>query len=933
MDDSLNPIAFPSLFDVNDTDDVWVDNVISKLSLKEKIAQMIMPYAFANDPVTDSTNMKRLEKLVSEYKVGGILFLTGDIISQVKITNKLQELSDIPLLISADYERGLGMRLSEAVIFPYNMAFGAAGDPNLSYLAGKATAIEGRALGVHINFAPVLDVNHEYKNPIINIRSYSSDPNLIAWQANSYIKGINDGGMISTGKHFPGHGATSIDSHSDLPIILESRQMFDNVDLIPFKAAIKSGVRAIMIGHLEIPALESTTGLPATFSRKITTKLLQEDLKFSGLVITDAMNMLSIQKYYSSEEAGKLAVLAGNDIILFPVNAYSTIEGIYNAVVSGEIPEARIDHSVRKILSAKKGLHLDKRKYIDTLEVKTILNQKSHWRLSKEIAEKSITLLKDEKKLLPIDPGDYYSTAVIVLSDSKTEKDYPFQKHVENNFNYVKSTVLNLVSKDEEYESALELVKKSKLVLLPAYVNVKDFSGSVEINEKHLEFIKEVVALDKSTVVISFGNPYIITEFPEVGTYLCAYGEAFVSQRAMLDALLGRNKISGTLPISIPGTEFDVGYGIRIDSNGLNFGSSSIDSNYVFNKVDELMNRAVKDSVFPAGELLIGRRGKVIYNKAFGRHTYEKNSKETETTDIFDLASLTKVISTASLAMLLYDEGKLNLDQKVISYLPGFDNHDKDKITIRNLLLHDSGLPSWMPFYTTCDNAEEVTEKIMNCELKYATGTDFLYSDIGMIVLQKVIEKIAGESIDKFFDKRIVKPLGMKRTMFNPPAKFGYNILPTEKDNYWRKTLMKGNVHDEIAYLLDGVSGNAGLFGTAEDIAKLLFVLLNEGRFNGKQFFKKSTVELFTTRQSSISSRALGWDTKSKGFSSAGNKFSENSFGHTGFTGTSIWIDKEKELFVILLTNRVYPTRENKKIIDFRPVLHDVVVDAVSYDF
>jgi len=429
--------------------------------------------------------------------------------------------------------------------------------------------------------------------------------------------------------------------------------------------------------------------------------------------------------------------------------------------------------------------------------------------------------------------------------------------------------------------------------------------------------------------MMSFGSPYVINEFAKAGTYLCSYGNPAVSQEAMVDALLGYANIEGKLPITIPDTEYKFGSGMERKSKVF-FGSKD-DTLYNFAKADELMNNAVKDSAFPGGVLLVGYRGKVIYNKAFGNFTYDPKSKKVNTNSLFDIASLTKVTATTPAAMLLCDEGKLNLDDLVIKYLPEFGNSGKEKITIRNLLLHNSGLPSFKPFYKTCKNAKEEIAAIMNCELEFEPGTKYLYSDLGMIVLQKVIEKIAKMPLDRFIQTRLFVKLGMNNTMFNPPKYRKNECLPTEIDNYWRNKLIQGEVHDETAYLLKGVSGNAGLFSTAADLAVYVNTLLNDGVYDNKVIFNPEIVKAWTTRQSNHSSRGLGWDTKTDDKSSSGTKFSKNSFGHTGFTGTSIWADKDKKLFVILLTNRVYPNRNNSRLSTLRPKIHDAVVKAVEY--
>lgn len=924
---------YPTGLKITKQDSVWIEKTLAEMSLREKCAQLVVPYAMSKDTSEDSEGYQRLVRLVKDLKVGGIIFFQGEVDKQAVLTNKLQKISDVPLLICSDYERGLGMRLDDAVEFPYSMALAAAGDPRLTYEMGKIIANEGRALGVHLNFAPLLDVNHDYRNPIINVRAYSEKPNIIALQSEAFINGMNDGGMLTTGKHFPGHGGTDLDSHNELSLIERSETELYKVDLLPFREAIKAHVKAIMIGHLEVPALEKKKGLPATFSKSIVTDLLQHQMGFDGLVVTDAMNMHSIINNYSHEEAAKLAVMAGNDIVLFPVDEEAAINGIYNAVADGELSERRIEKSVRKILGAKAWLGLEQEKYVDVEKLHKTLENKYHHRLAEEIAGRSITLLKNEHNLIPIDPDDYYSTALITITNSSRKPKDPltFVEAVDDEFNYVKKHNIHLRSKEKDYQKAFQTAKKSNLIILPIYLSVRAFQGTLQIDSVQLNFIKKIISLNKPTIVISFGNPYILGEFPEVPTYLCSYGETKVSQKAMMDAILGRHDILGKLPISIPNTEFKIGYGLELQNVGLDFAKGGEDKDFNFTAVDSLMKKGIADSIFPGGVLLVAKCGKVIYHKPFGRQTYNAKSEKITTSSIFDLASLTKVIAATSAAMMLVDKEKISLDDKVVDYLPGFGNNGKENITIKNLLLHNSGLPSFIPFYKYNDNPDAVINKINNSKLVFNPGTKYLYSDLGMIALQLVIEKVTGTKLDKFLDKELFNPLGMNRTMFNPPPKYWHYCVPTEVDDYWRMSTLKGKVHDETAYILNGVAGHAGLFSTAKDLSLFMQMILNKGYFAGKYFFNATTVTAWTSKQSELSSRALGWDTKSKGYSSAGQEFSDNSFGHTGFTGTSIWADKDRDLFVILLTNRVHPTRDNREIIKFRPQLHNAVIDAVTH--
>ena len=924
--------SYSAVFNLSDKDKAWVEAKVAKMSLEEKCAQLVMSYASAEDTSRTSDGYKRLVRLVKELKVGGLIFFKGEINQQTELTNELQSLSEIPLLISADYERGLGMRLDDAVEFPYNMAIAAANDYKLTYLAGKYIAEEARAIGVHQNYAPMIDVNRDYRNPIVNVRAFSDDPETVVNHAIAFTQGMNEGNAISTAKHFPGHGATDLDSHYELPVISLNKNEMEEYDLLPFKRIISEGIKSIMVGHLDVKAYEENQSIPSTLSNNIINNLLLNEIKFEGLVVTDAMNMSAITKYYEQDDAIEKAINAGNDIILFPPNDEVAVKAIISSVKSGLIKEERIDFSVKKIISAKKWLGLFDDKLVDTTLISEKVNTKKHKRLASEISEKSITLLKNNKNIIPINPDNYYKTSLVLVRDTRSKNNLKKDKLIEEvlgeNLNYVKTTTLSLRSRKKEYTNALKDIDKSDLIVL-AYYN--SLGRSLEVNNDHSEFINEILGKKKPVVFISFGNPYLINQFKDIETYLVTYGETDFSQRAMADALVGKNKIQGKLPITIPQTEFKFGDGIQLASLGV-YEDYFADSVYDFSEIDNLMQEAIKDEIFPGAVLAVGHRGRLVYHKPFGKFTYDKDDQEVTKKSIFDLASVSKVIGTTSAAMFLYDEGLLELDKKVIDYLPKFNNNGKDKITVRNLLLHNSGLIAFVEYYKKFKTKEEVIDAIMNSKLKYPTGTDYVYSDLGLITLQQIIEKLAGKPLDIFLKEKLFDPIGMKRTMYNPGAEFLYDVLPTEVDDYFRMTTVKGKVHDENAYLLGGVAGHAGLFSTAEDLSKFMQMMLNGGIYRGKRYFKESTVANWTIKQTEQSSRGLGWDTKSEGASSFGNKFSLNSFGHTGFTGTSVWADKDNDVYIVLLTNRVHPTRDNRKIVRFRPILSNAIADAVLYE-
>lgn len=915
---------YPSVFTLTDDDITWIEEQIDKMTVKEKVAHLVMPWVQGRYYNENSANYQRLVTLVRDHKVGGLIFFQGDVTNQATLINKMQELADIPLLISADFERGLAMRIEDATSFPYNMALGATQNEELVKEMARVVAKETRALGVHQNYAPVADINNNADNPIINIRSYAEDVDLVSRLCRAFIIGSHEGNVVTTVKHFPGHGDTNIDSHKDLPRLSFTEDRILNFELKPFIASIKAGVKSVMIGHLEVPSIEPEKGLPATLSYEIITRLLKERLGFDGLVVTDAMNMNAVTNYFSAAEAAVLAIKAGNDLLLMPPDEEIAIDAIYTAVLSGEIPFTQIETSLRKVLAAKRWLGLHNERFVDIDNLAKVIGNKDHWDLARDIAKKSITLVKNDDKLIPVDPDYVKRTSVITLADAVDSKRYHhFNKIVENNFSLVESIVLNRSSRNRDYDAALALAKQSDLVLLPAYVRFRAYRGTIQLPAQHEKFVNDLLKLNKPVVLISFGNPYILTLFPKASTYLAAYSDVVVSQDAMLEAILGQITIEGKLPVSIPKTPFKFGDGIFLPTDSIEVEEKSVEGEFDFSQVTEIMNLAINEKVFPGGVVAVGYKGKIVHHKGYGRQTYDEDSPMITTETIFDLASVSKVVATTTAAMILFDEGKLDLDQKVSFYLSEFGNNGKENITVRNLLLHNSGLRAWRPYYNNYSSAEEVINAIMNEELDYPTGSKMVYSDPGMITLQKVIEKISGLTLDEFIKKSIFDPLNMNRTMYNPPQELWFNIPPTQPG-------YKGKVHDGNAAILGGVAGHAGLFAPASDLIIFCKLMMQKGKYGNRQYIKPETIESWTSKQSAQSSRGIGWDTKSQTGSSAGNLFSDNSFGHTGFTGTSLWLDKEKDLFVILLTNRVYPDSENRKISELRPRLHDAVVKSID---
>ncbi|MBI5216036.1 MAG: serine hydrolase [Ignavibacteriae bacterium] len=954
----------------------WVEQTLARLTLEEKISQMILSRSYGYYYSSKSEQYWLLHHLVEGHKVGGLIFFQGDVYETAEMINRCQEWSDIPLLVAADFEWGSAMRIRRGTRFPEAMAVGATRDTSLAYQMGKAIGKETRAMGIHQNYAPVADVNNNPDNPVINTRSFGEDPKLVAEMACAFTSGMQSEHVLATAKHFPGHGDTHVDSHIDLPSVNASRSRLDSLELYPFRELFKRNVASVMVAHLTVPSIDSTRGLPSTLSKPFITGLLKQELGFNGLVVTDALDMGAIVNKFGSDSTAIFAVEAGTDVLLILPDEDAAIEALMHAVETGRISEERINYSVRKILGYKFDLGLVENRFVDLKNIREVVATPEHLGIAKQIARKSITVLNNDLLpfILPFDKSnDNFTTKKIlniVIADVES-----YRTEIQRNGNpwtnepvgnYFTAQLKRRTSNVEQvtvdpswnkmnFDTLLKKAKTADIILLPIFSKARSGSGAgmFGVGSDITNFIKQLSELNKPTVALALGSPYVLSVVPKANAYLCSYSDCEASTEAIVEALFGEIPTSGKLPVNIPNM-FPFGEGINLLQSVLR---KDKPENVGFNSdslalVDSVINKAIRDTAFPGAQVCVVKDGAIVLNKSYGKQTYggtvtgyglqvtgynvkdsviiNRESSIVNQT-IYDLASLTKVIATTSAVMKLNDEQQLGLDDLVVKYIPEFGNHGKEKITIRNLLLHNSGLPAFKRLYATCKSPQEVLDSVFQTTLIYKTGDSTVYSDFGFITLGKIVERISGQSLDEYCRKKFFEPLGMKQTMFNPSESLWTNIAPTEYDSILRKKLVRGVVHDENAYTLGGVSGHAGLFSTASDLANFMQMLMNRGSYNGEQFLKPETINLFTTRQGKGSNRALGWDTKTvDGYSSAGKYFSEKSFGHTGFTGTSIWADPERNIFVIFLTNRVYPTRANTKITGVRPAVHEAVIRSLT---
>jgi beta-N-acetylhexosaminidase len=923
----------------------WVERTLARMTLREKIGQMMMVPFFGGFQSAESVDYRVVLREVEEHRVGGLIVDTrrgplgiqrSQAYPTAVIANQLQRRAKIPLLIGADFEYGTRMRLDEGTPLPAAMAIAAAGDPKLACEAGKITALEARAAGVHWIFAPVADVNNNPDNPIINFRSFGEDPRAVAGYVAEYVRGVEENGALATAKHFPGHGDVSVDSHLALGAVAASREQLERNEFVPFRAAIAAGVSSIMPGHLSVPALEPKPNTPATLSRRILRGVLREELKFRGLIITDAMEMGGVTSLYPPGEAAVRAVEAGADVVLMPPSPDAAIASIEDAVRSGRITMEQIDASVRRILAVKVRLKLNERRFVDVDSLSERFARPEFETKAQEIADRGITLLRDGQRLLPLDATRPLRVLLVALSGDRdacpAETLAPeIQARVD---------ALTVLRADTQFSTV-------KMLTLPApgsydvaiaalFVRVADRKGHVGFPEDQRAFVNELLGAGKPVAVAAFGSPYLIERFPNARTWLATFSVNSVAQKAAARALFGHIAIGGKIPVTVPGA-VERGAGLALPAISMTLAPASKEFCERLTPAYQLLDRAVKDGAFPGGGLAVGWKGQLAVH-AFGKLAYDAKAARVKTDTIYDVASLTKVMVTTTAIMMLAEQKQIDLDAPVGRYLPEFgcaaqsdpDPSWRARITVRLLLLHNAGLAAHRDFYKQAKDKRGVVERVIAEPLVREPGARIEYSDLGFILLGRIVETLTGESLDVFSRKRIFAPMGMVSSQFTPAKSLRLRIAPTEKDAAYRKRLLRGEVHDENAWAMGGIASHAGLFSTAHDVAAFAQLMLNGGIYAHERLLSRATVEQFSARQEiGDSAHALGWDVPVAP-SSSGRYFSKKSYGHTGFTGTSLWIDPERELFVALLTNRVHPTRANDKIRQVRPALHDAVIEALG---
>jgi len=938
----------------------WVEATLANMTLDEKVGQVIFATYHGSFTATDAPAYAEMMRVVEKLHVGGFINITqGSPLGIVKsqayptavLTNQLQAKSKLPLLIGADFERGTAMRLDEGTSFPTAMALAAAGNPKDAYTMGKITALEARAVGIQWIYAPDSDVNNNPDNPIINTRSFGEDPAKVSEYVAEFVHGVQDNGGLATAKHFPGHGDTAADSHIDLPVIRADRDRLEKLELVPFRAAIAAGADSIMTGHLSIPALEPDANTPATLSFNILTGLLRKELGYEGLVVTDAMDMGGITVRFAPGEAAVRAFTAGADALLMPPVPDAAFDALRDAVNSGRISHARLDESVRRILQAKARLGLYKTRLVDVNALNKNFGKTEWQRGAQEISDRGVTLLRDANHRLPLDETKPTRALLVALyADPEPYPGEDLERELRSRVD-----ALTTLRADTRFVKADNLKLPAPdtydVAILAFFVRVSDRKGNVDIPAEQAAFADKVYRSGKPVVTIGFGSPYLVEHFPQAETWLAAFGISDVAQIAVARALFGQIGVRGRLPVTVPGVDLNAGFGIERYANPMTLQPMDVRGEAQLQPAFDVLEHAIADKAFPGATLAVGYKGKVALH-AFGKLSYDDHAEQTNVRTMYDVASLTKVIVTTTLVEKLVEgdfKSPLNLDAPIERYLPewtagwqpgaGLQNLFREnptelewrhRVTVRHLMTHTSGLPPFKEYWRTSKSKADTLKMIFAEPLEYEPGTKMVYSDLGIILMAEIIERLTGQKLDDLAKEYIFSPMGMKDSMYLPPKTLWPQIAPTEFDANFRKRLVQGEVHDENAFAIGGVSGHAGVFSTAPDLAAFCQMYLNGGVYAHQRILRRATIAQFIVpQQLSGGTRTLGWVVPTEG-SSSGHYFSPHSFGHTGFTGTSIWIDPDRQLFVVLLTNRVNPTRDNHKIAEVRPALHDAVMQALG---
>ncbi|MFH6972730.1 glycoside hydrolase family 3 N-terminal domain-containing protein [Flavobacterium petrolei] len=952
--DSTNKTNIPKLFDLSPEGNKWVDSLYNTMTLEEKFGQLFMVAAYSNK---DSTHSNAIEKLILDYKIGGLIFFQGGPVRQAKLTNRFQSKSKIPLFIGSDAEWGLGMRLDSTYRYPWNMTLGAIQDMKLLEKVGAQMGQQSKRLGMQFNFAPVLDINSNPRNPIIGFRSFGEDKFKVTERAISVMNGVQSQGVFSTGKHFPGHGDTDTDSHKKLPIINSSKERLKDIEFYPYKKMFHEGLASVMVAHLSVPSLEPRPNFPSSISFNVVTDILQKELGFKGLIFTDALNMKSVSNFKLPSEINFEAFMAGNDVLLFPENVPAAIDKFRLAYSLNLFTDERLAFSVKKILKFKYKAGLNAYKPIVIENLYSDLNTVENDALQYELYENAITVLKNTSAVLPIKNLDKQKIAYVKIGDDSNDAFVSTLKK------YAEVTVFE----DTNLDSLQAKLQPFTTVIIGYHKSDVAFrNDDLKSNEV---FKINFLAKNNNVILNVFAKPYSllpITNFEDIEGLVVSYQNSKIAQIVSAELIFGSIEAKGKLPVSI-NDSFKVNDGLPTEKlNRLGFTTpENVGMNStILSKIDDIANNAINAKMTPGIQVLVARKGKVIYQKSFGYHTYDKSIK-VQDSDIYDLASLTKILATLPNVMLQYDQKKINLETTLGTMSPIFKDSNKANINFKDLLSHYAGLAAGIPFYkATIDKSkspsevyfrkvaeENFSKKLgdslfirndfsdtimkMIVDSKLSVKKEYKYSDLTFMILKDYLEKTTGKTLDVLIQENFYSSLGMNNSSFNPLNKFDKNrIPPTETDTYFRHQLLQGYVNDLSAALEGGVSGHAGVFSNAMDVAKIMELYLQKGNYGNQQYFSEKTFEDFNTCYFCAvgNRRGVGFDKPQLGAEGPTcGCASMTSFGHTGYTGTMAWADPETQIVYVFLSNRTFPVAAENRLskANIREDIQKVIYEAI----
>ena len=950
----------------------WVDSVFKTLSQEEKIAQMMMIRVMSNK---NQQYEDSLSNSLQKYPVGGLIFFQGGPVRQAKMTNRFQSEAKVPFLVAIDGEWGLGMRLDSTISFPYQMTLGAIQDDSLIYRMGAAVAQHCKRMGIHINFAPVVDINNNPNNPVISYRSFGENKENVAQKSYMYMRGMQDNGILTTAKHFPGHGDTDVDSHYGLPLINFDRNRLDSLELYPFRYLIERGLAGVMVAHLSIPKLDPTENLPSTLSKPIITDLLKKELGFQGLVFTDALDMKGVTKYFKPGDLDVKAVMAGNDVLELSENIPVAIDAIKAAIKKGDIKQSDIDSRCRKILEAKFWAGLDMYKPVELNNLVEDLNDPYSQALNRQLTKASLTLLKNDLDIVPI--RNLYSSKIVAVAVNTSRP--PVFHEMLGNYTNVNSIALPSKPSSEALREVRKAVEEADIVILSVHQDGRP--RNIKLDPLTLSIIDDINNSRKAIVAL-FTNAYsvnITNSFENSKAIVMAYQDSPNSEELAAQLIFGAIGCNGKMPVTA--NEINpLNTGLEIAHlNRLRYSipeEVGMSSKKLLD-IDSLVAFAIAEKAIPGCQIIAAKDGDIIFNKSYGYHTYDKKVQVLNS-DVYDLASVTKIIASLPALMKLNGEGKFSIDGKLGDYVPELKSSNKADLTFREILTHQARLKSWIPFWQTTLKKKYRKEGLWGDEdrkFKWATFKSdsskrfpykvadnlylhrnyykklfkqikksplnekpgYVYSDLSFYLYPKIVERITGKKFEDYLKETFYRPMGANSLTFNPYLSVDLeSIVPTERDSLFRKVLIQGRVHDEGAAMLNGLSGHAGLFGNANDVAKMMQMYLNKGEYGDKEFIKESVIDEFTRCQyCPVNRRGLGFDRPMDPPSANGNaaiSASSISFGHTGFTGIFTWVDPKYNLVYVFLSNRVYPTRANTLLykLNTRTDIQQVLYDSMK---